>query len=53
MPRLSVRDYVRVIDRTPAESVPEDVHGDISSDDIPFAWLLPLILAGSLLGLVA
>lgn len=45
----TVRDYVRFVDRKDAEA--HDEQPPITADDVPFAWLLPLVLPvlGSLL----
>lgn len=59
MPTLSARDYVRKVDRT--DETPSQVSGDLhdhgeppplTDDDIPFAWLLPLVMPLATAGLV-
>jgi hypothetical protein len=59
MPTLSARDYIRKVDRVPETSAPVTAspqvelppdNGDpdswepLTDDDIPFAWLMPLLL---------
>lgn len=52
MPAISARDYVRKVDRTPEQASQVNGHEahdemnppPITDDDIPFAWLLPLVL---------
>jgi hypothetical protein len=56
MPTITARDYVRKVDRQP-ETAPaphhvadEEMGAPLVDDDIPFAWLLPLVwpMLGSL-----
>lgn len=57
MPTMNARDYVRKVDRRPDEAEPtpsrddEDNPPPITDDDIPFTWLMPLVVpAVGLLG---
>lgn len=59
MPSMSGRDYVRKVDRS--DESPSQVSGDhhdhgepppLTDDDIPFAWLLPLLMPLASAGLV-